>query len=107
MTDGMLGLFTQGRGLAGLDKKRPWGLLVYAVSEDDFPVVVFVPVTDFKKLVALIPNPETGEPTKPDNKGVCELKMAASLSLPRRKTAGPSRCGGAKNSRRCLSIPPR
>ena len=75
MADGMLGLFTQGRGLAGLDKKRPWGALVYAAGDDDFPVVIFVPVTDFKKLVALIPDPETGQPTKPDDKGVCELKF--------------------------------
>ncbi|MHB1034437.1 MAG: hypothetical protein ACYC35_07875 [Pirellulales bacterium] len=55
--EGFLNLFTQNKGLAGLDKKRPAGLVV---SVDDsgmqFDGVGFVPVTDAKALLdALAP----------------------------------------------------
>ena len=72
--DGMLVFFTQGKGLAGLDKTRPWGVVVSAGDEEKFPVQAFVPVTDLKQLMALVPNLETGEPYAPDAKGVYEVK---------------------------------
>ena len=52
--DGMLKAFTQGQGLAGLDEKRPAGLVVL-LGEGDVPVVYgFVPVSDLKKLLGVV-----------------------------------------------------
>ena len=48
LLDGVVALFTQGKGLAGVDKTRPWGLIVQASGEENFTGHVFVPVTDFK-----------------------------------------------------------
>ncbi len=60
-------------GLAGLDKSRPWGVLV-SVNEESQPVVQgFLPVTDLKKLMASIPAPN-GE-AGPNEKGVYERSM--------------------------------
>ena len=49
--EGLLGFFTQNRGLEGLDKTRPWGLVV-ATDGVNFPKAVFLPVTDVEKLMA-------------------------------------------------------
>jgi hypothetical protein len=50
--EGLLDFFTQGQGLAGLDKTKPIGA---ALLTDDsglqFPVLGFIPVTDLKKLL--------------------------------------------------------
>lgn len=48
--EGMIGFFTQGQGLAGLDKTKPWGL---AASTDglSFQLLAFIPVNDLKKLL--------------------------------------------------------
>ncbi|MEX2112941.1 MAG: hypothetical protein WD845_07130 [Pirellulales bacterium] len=48
--EGMLKLFTQGQGLAGLDQKRPWcvGVLTDDVS---FQPLVYLPVDDVKQLL--------------------------------------------------------
>jgi hypothetical protein len=48
--EGMLGFFTRGRGLAGLDKSRPWGAVVQ-IDGDDFSGCVFIPVTDLGALM--------------------------------------------------------
>ena len=72
--EGMLIMVTQGKGLTGLDKARPWGLAVYAGEEGKFPVQAFLPVTDLKQVMSLVPNLETGEPYAPDANGVFELK---------------------------------
>jgi hypothetical protein len=71
--EGMLILFTQGRGLAGLDKARPWGLVVSAGDDGQFPIHAFVPVTDLTKLMSLAPDPKTRKPMAPDADGVYEL----------------------------------
>ena len=48
-------LQTRGKGLAGLDKSRPWGVLI-SLGENDQPVVQgFLPVTDLKQLLSSIP----------------------------------------------------
>lgn len=47
----MLMLFTQNQGLAGLDQKRPWGAALSIGDEGGFPVLVFLPVDDLKKLL--------------------------------------------------------
>jgi hypothetical protein len=46
----MLNMFTQGKGLVGLDKKAPWGAVVQLV--DNQPVwFAFVPVSDLKQFM--------------------------------------------------------
>ncbi len=49
--EGLLGFFTQGQGLNGLDKTRPWGAIV-ATDGASFPKAVFLPVIDIEKLMA-------------------------------------------------------
>lgn len=51
--EGALAGLTGGRGLAGLDKSKPIGAVVYA-EDDDFPIIGFVPVTDLKALLAVL-----------------------------------------------------
>ena len=45
--DAMITLFTQGKGLIGLDTKRPWGL-VLNTDGFGFQPLGFLPVTDLK-----------------------------------------------------------
>jgi hypothetical protein len=52
--DGTVTLLTEGKGLAGVDKTRPWGAIVQASGEADFSAYVFVPVTDFKQALGLL-----------------------------------------------------
>ncbi len=47
--DGVVTLGTAGRGLQGLDLKRPWGAVVYT-SDDEFSVAVFLPTNDIRAL---------------------------------------------------------
>jgi hypothetical protein len=49
--EGMLQLFTQGKGLQGLDKKRPWGAVIEVRNENEFVPLVFVPVSNLKQLL--------------------------------------------------------
>ena len=63
-----------GKGLAGVDKSRPWGLLV-TVAESSQPVVEgFLPVTDIKKALAGIPS-TGGEAPSANGKGVYEVPV--------------------------------
>jgi hypothetical protein len=52
--EGAAAWFTQGKGLAGIDKTRPWGLIIQASGETDFSGYAFVPVTDFKAALGLL-----------------------------------------------------
>ena len=64
---------THGKGLAGLDKGRPWGVLV-SLGENDQPVVHgFLPATDLKKLLASLP--VAGGEASPNANGNFELPM--------------------------------
>ena len=69
-------LLTQGKGLAGLDKTRPWGAVVPVSGQDRTfdqlaaSYYVFVPVTDLKQLAALLPDPANGKPLAPGADGV-------------------------------------
>ena len=66
-------LQTNGKGLAGLDKSRPWGVLV-SVGEDSQPLVEgYLPATDVKKLLASIPT--LGEVPAANGKGVYAVPM--------------------------------
>jgi len=51
--EGMLEAMTQGKGLAGLDKSRPWGV-VASTDGEAFPVTGFLPVTDLKELMGVL-----------------------------------------------------
>ncbi len=51
--DGVIALSTEGRGLQGLDAKRPWGAVVYS-RDDEFPMALFVPTTDVKALAGTL-----------------------------------------------------
>ena len=59
-------------GLDGLDKSRPWGVMV-SIGESDEPTAVgYLPVTDLKKLMAAIPVPG-GETPSANAKGVYKI----------------------------------
>jgi hypothetical protein len=51
--EGMIQLFTQGQGLAGLDKKRPLGVTLTTDGLQFQPLIV-LPVTDLKQLLAAL-----------------------------------------------------
>jgi hypothetical protein len=51
--EGMIQLFTQGQGLAGLDKKRPLGITLNTDGLQFQPLVV-LPVTDLKQLLTAL-----------------------------------------------------
>jgi hypothetical protein len=64
-------MHTNGQGLAGLDKSRPWSITV-GVNDASQPVVHgYIPVTDLKKLLATIPMP--GGPPAANANGVYEI----------------------------------
>lgn len=50
---------TQGKGLAMLDKTKPWGAVISATGTERAPEQLlwhgFVPVTDLKQLMSLVP----------------------------------------------------
>ena len=70
----MLALFTQGQGLAGLDKSKPCGVAMFL--DGGQPVgLLFVPVTDLKKLLRMV-EPFTGLPEESqDHEGLLELSV--------------------------------
>ncbi len=69
--EGLLTMMTQGKGLAGVDKTKPWGALVQTDGQQ-FPMFVFIPVTDAKQLVDLIAQTSGTSPTGP-NGGVYQI----------------------------------
>jgi len=71
--EGMLKLFTQGQGVNGLDRTRPWGA---AVTTDgmQFQPLVFLPVVQLQQLLtSLAPIPAIGE-AKDMGDGIFELQ---------------------------------
>jgi hypothetical protein len=69
--EAMIELQTNGKGLAGLDKSRPWSVMV-SLGEGDAPIVQgYLPVTDLKQLLGSLPLPG-GAPTA-NAKGVYEI----------------------------------
>ena len=47
----MLKMMTQGKGLAGLDAKQPWAVVVMTDGQRSFTMYGFLPVTDLKQLI--------------------------------------------------------
>jgi hypothetical protein len=70
--EGLIQLVTQGQGLVGLDKTKPWGL---AVSSDgiQFQIVGFLPVNDLEKFMSALGG-VAGEPQKTDD-GVWKVEL--------------------------------
>jgi hypothetical protein len=52
--DGLVTLVTQGKGLTGVDKARPFGAIVQASDESDIAGYVFLPINDFKAALELL-----------------------------------------------------
>jgi hypothetical protein len=71
--EAMLNMLTQGQGLNGLDKDRPWGASV-SISSDQtkYPILAFLPVEDLDSLLMSLGSlgVAPGEPTD----GVYEIK---------------------------------
>ncbi len=68
-------LQTHGKRLAGLDKSRPWGVLV-SLGENNQPIVQgYLPVTNVKKLLASIPT-LGGEVPAANANGAYEVPMS-------------------------------
>ena len=53
LLEGGLALVTQGKGLTGVDKSRPWGGIVQTDGKD-FTGYVFLPITDLKQVLDLL-----------------------------------------------------
>lgn len=51
--EGLLGLFTGGQGLAGVDKSKPWGTVV-TTDGFQFSATAFLPVTDLDQLTGAL-----------------------------------------------------
>ena len=51
--EGMIALFTQGKGLTFLDKTKPWGIILQTDGMQFLPIVC-LPVTDFEGLMGLV-----------------------------------------------------
>jgi hypothetical protein len=78
---------TQGKGLVGLDKARPWGA-AFVAGSPDYPAYFFLPVTDLKGLVEALQGALSGSgrggapgasggPAKPGPDGVYEVPTPA------------------------------
>ena len=80
----ILQMITQGRGLSGLDKTRPWGAVYLADDQGKSAFYAFVPVTDLSQLI------ETGQAIQilrnvnQDN-GVYEIQGGAMTLYARQK----------------------
>jgi len=74
MAEAGVTLATRGQGLVGLDTKRPWGVVVRTDGQQ-FPVLVYLPVSDYKKLLDLLG--QQGMELKAAGGGVTEIATPA------------------------------
>ncbi|MEX2142180.1 MAG: hypothetical protein WD894_23130 [Pirellulales bacterium] len=70
---------TQGQGLKGLDKKKPWGGVLLSDGGFGFKFLVFVPVSDVKGLIEVFTGP-FGFTAKDVGNGVLEVQGPAPQS---------------------------
>ena len=68
----LLTMMTQGKGLAGLDKAKPWGVLLQTDGQG-FPVTGLIPVTDLKAFLGALAG-QFGEPRDAGD-GVFEISV--------------------------------
>ncbi len=74
MAEGILQQTTQGQGLKGLDKKKPWGGVLLSDGGFGFKFLVFVPVKDVKGLIEVFAGPPFGFTSKDVGNGVVEVQ---------------------------------
>ncbi len=112
--DGVIALATQFKGLAGIDKTRPFGAIIQAAGEGenvggDIAGYVCVPITNFKQalgLLKLFNNVESEDGvyklTPKDGGKTTYVKAARQVGLPLRqgRIAGARRCRPAQGARR-------
>ncbi|MBN2295233.1 MAG: hypothetical protein JXM70_22575 [Pirellulales bacterium] len=72
VAEGLVVVVTKGQGPAGLDKKRPWGMLV-GTDGKNVGGCSFVPVTDLDKLMSVAKGWDKDRIKKTDN-GIYEIK---------------------------------
>ena len=82
--DAALGAATKGKKLAGLDKSRPWGVMVCVGETDEPSVRGYLPVTDLKQLMAGLPSPN-GESLTPNDKGIYEIPASGKTLYAKQK----------------------
>lgn len=85
MIDGMIALFTQGKGLSGLDKSKPWGVVVQTDGVQFLPIGC-VPASNADQLISVAEG--LGARVQELSQGVKEL------SLPGEKTVYVQSQGG-------------
>jgi hypothetical protein len=71
--EGMLAIVTQGKGLSGLDKKAPWGMVLHLSEQGQPAGFGFLPVSDLKQLMDIAMNSPAGASIK-ENDGVYEIE---------------------------------
>ena len=108
--EAMLVLLTQGRGLAGLDMARPWGLVALSDGQEHAPEqfnwLGFLPTKNLSQLAALVRDPATGRPLAPGADGVFAVESPGGKQfLPCRKAHGPMSPPRAKPWRKPPPIP--
>ncbi len=72
MAEGLLAAMTAGRGTIGLDKTRPWGVVVQTDNQQ-FEPLAFVPVKDLQAIITTVATATGTEPQK-NEQGIYELK---------------------------------
>jgi hypothetical protein len=73
MIEGGLSVFTQGKGLEGLDKSRSIGVIVNLNADQEPEPLVFLPVTSLKKLMGSLEG-LTGGAIEPDDAGIYAIE---------------------------------
>jgi hypothetical protein len=74
MAEATVQQLTQGQGLKGLDKKKPWGGVLLSDGGFGFKFLVFLPVSDVKGLVEVFAGPPFGFTAKDAGNGVVEVQ---------------------------------
>jgi len=72
MAEGLMVVVTKGQGLAGLDKKRPWGVLI-GTDGEHVGGCAFLPVSDLDKLMSLAQSWDKDKIKKLEN-GIYEVE---------------------------------
>lgn len=70
--ESLIQLVTQGQGLVGMDKSKPWGLAV-STDEISFQIVGFMPINDLEKFMTAISG-IAGDPEK-DEDGIWDVEL--------------------------------
>jgi len=78
----MVQMFTQGQGLAGIDGRGPWGM-VLRTNGQEFVTLAFVPVTDMEKVLGLLAT--QGITAEKNEQGVYQIQTPARMLYAQQK----------------------